>query len=413
MSDLSRAVDETSGPLAGIRVVELASVIMAPYAGQILGDLGADVIKVEHDVIDNSRLMGGGPHRELSGIALNLHRNKRSLGLDVKTPEGHEVLRRLLSTSDVFITNVRPAALARLKVSYDDLAASMPRLVYCQSQGFATGGVDQDRPAYDDIIQAMTGLPWLNQEVLDTTAFVPTLIGDKVAGLTIAYAVLAALVHRERTGQGQRVEVPMFNSVLSFNLVEHLGRAAIEGGAAGYGRIMSSRRGPHRTLDGYVAIMPYTDANWESLCRAIDRLDVLERPWFANYETRTREADRVFGDLAEIVAERTTKEWIEICELYDIPVSAVSSLDDVVSDAALNRGVITTATHPVVGEYREIAPPVSMSRTPASVRRAAPLVAQNTREVLSELGYSSDDITSLIDRGVAGVASERTSPDIA
>ncbi|MGA2123421.1 MAG: CoA transferase [Acidimicrobiales bacterium] len=413
MSDFSRAVDEPAGPLAGIRVVELASVIMAPYAGQILGDLGADVVKVEHDIIDNSRLMGGGPHPELSGIALNLHRNKRSIGLDVKTPEGHEILLRLLATSDVFITNVRPAALARLKVGYDDLVESMPRLVYCQSQGFATGSVDEDRPAYDDIIQAMTGLPWLNQEVLDTTAFVPTLIGDKVAGLTIAYAVLAALVHRERTGQGQRVEVPMFNSVLSFNLVEHLSRAAIEGGAAGYGRIMSSLRGPHRTLNGYVAIMPYTDANWESLCRAIDRLDVLERPWFASYETRTREADRVFGDLAEIVAERTTEEWIEICELYDIPVSAVSSLDDVVRDGALNRGVITTASHPVVGEYREIAPPVAMSKTPMSVRRAAPLVAQNTQEVLSELGYSGDDITALINRGIAGVANERTSPDVA
>jgi crotonobetainyl-CoA:carnitine CoA-transferase CaiB-like acyl-CoA transferase len=413
MSDFSRAVDEPAGPLAGIRVVELASVIMAPYAGQILGDLGADVVKVEHDIIDNSRLMGGGPHPELSGIALNLHRNKRSIGLDVKTPEGHEILLRLLATSDVFITNVRPAALARLKVGYDDLAESMPRLVYCQSQGFATGSVDEDRPAYDDIIQAMTGLPWLNQEVLGATAFVPTLIGDKVAGLTIAYAVLAALVHRERTGQGQRVEVPMFNSVLSFNLVEHLSRAAIEGGAAGYGRIMSSLRGPHRTLNGYVAIMPYTDANWESLCRAIDRLDVLERPWFASYETRTREADRVFGDLAEIVAERTTEEWIEICELYDIPVSAVSSLDDVVRDGALNRGVVTTASHPVVGEYREIAPPVAMSKTPMSVRRAAPLVAQNTQEVLSELGYSGDDITALINRGIAGVANERTSPDVA
>ena len=413
MSDPARSVDESSGPLGGIRVVELASVIMAPYAGQILGDLGADVIKVEHSVIDNSRLMGGGPHPELSGIALNLHRNKRSLGLDVKTPEGHEVLWRLLATSDVFITNVRPGALARLQVSYEDLAGSMPRLVYCQSQGFATASSDEDRPAYDDIIQAMTGLPWLNQQVLDATAFVPTLLGDKVAGLTIAYAVLAALVHRERTGQGQRVEVPMFNSVLSFNLVEHLSRAAVEGGAAGYARIMSSLRGPHRTRNGYVAIMPYTDANWHSLCRAIDRLDVLERPWFASYETRTRDADRVFGDLAEIVAERTTEEWLEIGELYDIPVSAVSSLDDIVSDAALNRDVITTATHPVVGEYRQISPPVSMSETPTGVRRPAPLVAQHTREVLGELGYSDDEIRSLIDHGVAGVADERTSPDVA
>ena len=205
----------------------------------------------------------------------------------------------------------------------------------------------------------------------------------------------------------------MFDAVLSFNLVEHLAGAAIPGGRAGYSRIMSPHRGPHQTSDGYVAIMPYTDANWESLFRAIDRLDVLERPWFANYETRTREADRVFGDLAEIVAERTTEEWLEICERLDIPVSAVSSLDDVVNDEKLNRGVITTATHPVVGEYREIAPPVAMSKTPASIRRPAPLVAQDTREILDELGYSSDEVTSLIDRGVAGVSNERSSPDVA
>jgi len=186
------SAESAAGPLAGIRVLELAAVIMGPYAGQLLGDLGADVIKVEHGVIDSSRVMGGGPDPELSGIALNLHRNKRSVGLDVKTPEGHEVLLQLLATCDVFITNIRPASLARLGLTYEDLAPSMPRLVYCQSQGFATGSDDEDRPAYDDIIQAMTGLPWLNQEVLGQTAFMPTLIGDKVVGLTIAYGVLAA-----------------------------------------------------------------------------------------------------------------------------------------------------------------------------------------------------------------------------
>jgi crotonobetainyl-CoA:carnitine CoA-transferase CaiB-like acyl-CoA transferase len=405
----------TTGPLAGIRVLELATVIMGPYAGQLLGDLGADVIKVEHGALDSSRVMGGGPDPELSGIALNLHRNKRSVGLDLKSTDGRGVFMRLLSTCDVLITNIRPSALARLRLTYEDVAESMPHLVYCQSQGFPVGSDDEDRPAYDDIIQAMTGLPWLNQEVLGQTAFVPTLIGDKAVGLTIAYGVLAALVHRERTGEGQRVEVPMFNAVLSFNLVEHLSRATVPGGPAGYGRIMSSKRGPHRTRDGYVAIMPYTDANWTALCGAVNRMDILDRPWFANHQSRQRDPDRVFGDLAEIVAERTTNEWLDICSQNDIPASAVPSLDDVVNDPEAHRGVLIDAAHPLVGEYRQIAPAVTMSKTPGSVRRHAPLVAENTAEILRELGYSDDDIESLVASGSVGVSRVRDgdSPDIA
>jgi crotonobetainyl-CoA:carnitine CoA-transferase CaiB-like acyl-CoA transferase len=419
MSDSSAPhSDSTSappGPLAGIRVLELATVIMGPYAGQLLGDLGADVIKVEHGALDSSRVMGGGPDPELSGIALNLHRNKRSVSLDLKSSKGRDVFLRLLSTCDVMITNIRPSALARLGLTYGDLAESMPHLVYCQSQGFAVGSDDEDRPAYDDIIQAMTGLPWLNQEVLGQTAFVPTLIGDKVVGLTIVYGVLAALVHRERTGEGQRVEVPMFDAVLSFNLVEHLSRATIPGGLAGYSRIMSSGRGPHRTLDGYVAIMPYTDANWTALCGAVDRLDILDRPWFANHASRLAEADRVFGDLAEIVAGRTTSEWLEICARHDIPASAVPSLDDVVNDPDAHRGVLVDATHPLVGDYRQIRPAVTMSKTPGSVRRSAPLVGENTVEILGELGYTDEDIASLVAGGAAGVTREphTESPDVA
>ncbi|MGH3732470.1 MAG: CaiB/BaiF CoA transferase family protein [Acidimicrobiales bacterium] len=413
--DSTRITGAPPGPLAGIRVLELASVIMGPYAGQLLGDLGADVIKVEHGAIDSSRVMGGGPDPELSGIALNLHRNKRSIGLDLKASKGREAFLRLLATGDVLITNVRPSALGRLGLRYEDLSSSMPQLVYCQSQGFALGTDDEDRPAYDDIIQAMTGLPWLNQEVLDHTAFVPTLIGDKVVGLTITYGVLAALVHRERTGEGQRVEVPMFDSVLSFNLVEHLSRATMPGGAAGYSRIMSSRRGPHRTLNGYVAIMPYTDANWSALCRAVDREDILERSWFADHKTRLLNADRVFGDLAEIVAERTSEEWLDICARNDIPASAVPSLDDIVNDPLSHRGVLSDADHPVVGAYRQIAPAVTMSATPGIVRRHAPLVGEHTSEILAELGYSDDEVASLVADGAARVArgGYNESPDVA
>ena len=252
-----------------MRVVELATVIMAPYAGQMLGDLGADVIKVEHGPLDSSRIMGGGTTRGLSGVALNLHRNKRSIALDVKSKGGAKVARALLATADVFLTNLRPAPLERLGLRYEDLAESMPRLVYCESHGFASGTEEENAPVYDDIIQALTGLPSLNHDVLGVTAFVPALIGDKITGVMIANAVLAALVHRERTGEGQRVEVPMFDAVLSFNLVEHLAGAAIPGSRAGYSRIMSRHRGPHQTSDGYVAIMPYTDENWRALFEAV------------------------------------------------------------------------------------------------------------------------------------------------
>jgi crotonobetainyl-CoA:carnitine CoA-transferase CaiB-like acyl-CoA transferase len=291
----------------------------------------------------------------------------------------------------------------------------MPHLIYCHSQGFPRGSDDEERPAYDDIIQAMTGLPWLNEEVLGQTAFLPIVLADKVVGLTITYGVLAALVHRERTGEGQRVEIPMFDAVLSFNLVEHLSRATIPGGPAGYSRIMSSRRGPHRTLDGYVAIMPYTDANWAALFRAIGREDLLERPWFADHNSRLLNSDRVFGDLAEIVVERTTKEWLEICAHHDIPASAVPSLDDIVNDPTAHRGMLNDAVHPVVGPYRQIAPAVTMSATPGSIRRHAPLVAEHTTEVLTELGYSDDEITSLVASGAAGISrtSSEESPDLA
>ncbi len=381
-----------------MRVVELASVVMAPYAGQMLGDLGADVIKVEYGPLDSSRMMGGGATRGLSGVALNLHRNKRSIALDVKSPAGAKVLRRLLATADVFLTNLRPAPLGRLRLRYEDLAESLPRLVYCESHGFASGTSEENAPAYDDIIQALTGLPSLNHDVLGVTAFVPSLIGDKITGVMISNAVLAALVHRERTGEGQKVEVPMFDTVLSFNLVEHLAGAAIPGSRAGYSRIMSRHRGPHQTSDGYVAIMPYTDDHWKALFEAVDRMDMMERPWFVEHGARLKDADRVFQDLAAIVIERTTAEWLELCAQLGIPAAPVPTIDEIVEDPALHRGVLHEETHPIVGPYRHIESPMKFSSTPTSFRRPAPLVGQQTMEILAELGFSEAEIDALLEQ---------------
>lgn len=396
----------TPGVLTGIRVLDLSTVIMGPYATQVLGDLGAEVIKVESGRGDTNRFMGGGPHPELSGIALNINRNKRALSVDLKNPEGMRTFRRLLSSCDVFVTNLRAGPLARLGLTYDDVSEDHPQLIYCQAAGFATGSPEEDRPAYDDIIQAAAGLPPLSERTVGKTVFFPSIVADKLSGQTIVSAVLAALLHRERTGAGQRVEVPMFDAVLAFNLVEHLSRAAVAGGESGYSRIMTTTRGPHQTSDGYVALMPYTDAHWRSLFEVVGCEHLLDEPWFADHSSRLLNAERVYAELGTIVRQRSTDEWLEICDTHGIPANPVPTIDEIVEDPKLHRGMITDVDHPVIGTYRQIGPSFRMAETPLSVRRHAPLLAEHTAEVLEEIGYSRDDIAELVRSGAVAVRPE-------
>jgi crotonobetainyl-CoA:carnitine CoA-transferase CaiB-like acyl-CoA transferase len=380
------------GPLAGIRVVELATVIMGPYAGQMLGDLGAEVIKVEAAGGDHSRIMGGGPHEQLSGVALNLHRNKRSVQLDLQRPQGRSAFLRLLDTADVLITNFRPKALTKLGLDYGSVRTQRAGLVYCESHGFSLESGEADLPAYDDIIQAATAIPALVHSATEAMNYMPTVVGDKVAGLTITYAVLAALIHRTRTGEGQQVEVPMFDSVLAFNLVEHLSKAAAPGGSAGYNRILNPFRRPHKTKDGYVAMLPYSDQSWSDLYHAVGREHELEEPWF---QRRLENSRPVYASLGRILAERTTAECLELAAKLGIPAGPVPSLDEVVEDPAAHRGVLVLAEHPVVGSYRQVVPAVRFERSPAGIRRHAPLIGQDTEVVLRELGLSDDEINEL------------------
>jgi crotonobetainyl-CoA:carnitine CoA-transferase CaiB-like acyl-CoA transferase len=381
-----------AGPLAGLRVIELATVIMAPYACQILGDLGADVIKVEAAGGDHSRVMGGGPHPQLSGVALNLHRNKRSVALDLHDPLAHATFLKLLDTADVFVTNFRPRALSKLALDYASIGAARPGLVYCEAHGFSLESGEADLPSYDDIVQAATGLPALAEAATETANYLPTIIGDKVTGLTIAYAVLAALIHRMTTGEGQRVEVPMFDAVLGFNLVEHLSRAVVPGGKAGYNRILNPFRRPHRTKDGYVAMLPYSDQSWSDLYHAVGHEQELSDPWF---QERLQNPRPVYASLGKILATRTTAEWLELAARLGIPAGPVPSVDDIINDPAQHRGVLSEHDHPAAGRYRQITPPARFDRSPASVRRHAPLVGEDTLEVLREIGLSEDEIGQL------------------
>jgi crotonobetainyl-CoA:carnitine CoA-transferase CaiB-like acyl-CoA transferase len=357
---------DSQGPLVGVRIVELATVIMAPYACQLLGDLGAEIIKVEAAGRDHSRIMGGGPHPELSRVALNLHRNKRSVVLDLQTPHGHSAFLKLLDTADALVTNFRPRALKKLELDYASVGAGRPSLVYCEAHGFSIESGEADRPAYDDIIQAATGIPALVQSATDQINYLPTVVGDKVAGLTIAYAVLAALVHRGATGRGQQVEVPMFETVLGFTLVEHLAGAAVPGGTAGYNRILNPFRRPYKTKNGYIAMLPYSDKSWSDLYHAVGHEQELSDPWF---QKRLQNPRPVYASLAKILAERTTAEWLELAAELGIPAGPVPTLDEIIDEPRLHRGVITEHEHPVVGRFRQISAPVGSGRQSKKRRR--------------------------------------------
>jgi crotonobetainyl-CoA:carnitine CoA-transferase CaiB-like acyl-CoA transferase len=384
------------GPLTGVRVVEIASVLMAPYATQILGDFGADVVKVEPAGGDTNRYMGKGPHPQLSGIALNLHRNKRSIVLDLKREAGQRVARRLLDDADVLVTNLMPASLAGFGLDYASLAESHPRLVYCESHGFRSDSPEADEPALDDTIQAHAGIPPMLEDIGLEVRFLPALLADKVSALVIVHSVLAALYERERSGLGQRVEVPMFDSTLAFTLVEHLAQAAIPGKPAGYPRALSANRGPHETSDGWLALMPYTNRQWRALYEAAGCGHLLDAPWHESMATRLVMADEAYGELKGILRQRTTAEWLEICRKADVPVAPVPRIAEIVEDPALHRGVLREVEHPALGTYRHIESPTIFSRTPSrDDPDPAPLIGEQTDEILRGLGLSDDEIAEL------------------
>ncbi len=379
------------GPLAGVRVLDLSSAVMGPYATQILGDLGAEVIAVEEASGDTNRIMGPGPSRGMSGISLNLLRNKRNVCLNLKSEAGRDAFLRIAATCDVLVTNLRPAPLARLRLDYAAIREVRADIVMCQAHGWPSDGADANKPAYDDVIQASAGIADAFERQSGTFALAPTLVADKVGGLTIVYAVLAAMFHRERTGEGQFVEVPMIDALTSFTLVEH-GCAAIPEpplGPAGYPRVLAAERRPYATTDGWVAVLPYSASNYNDLFREGGRLDLIDDPRVLSAAARVANAADLYALIDPIIATRSSEFWIEYCSRHDIPAGAVRSLDDLVAELPVEQ-------HPTLGAYRQIPPPVRFAATPASVRRHAPMLGEHGREVLLEVGLSDDAIDALV-----------------
>lgn len=361
-----------TGPLAGVRVVDMTSVGMGPYATQILGDMGAQVIKVESPEGDVFRHAEPARHPTMGAAFLNLNRNKRFVVLDLKRSDDLAALKGLLAGADVFVSNVRPASLRKLGLDYASLREDHPRLIYCGAYGYAEDGPYAGQPAFDDIIQARSGLAQFQGANGDQgPRYVNTILADKVAGLTVAYAIPMALYERERSGQGQAIEVPMFETLVSFLAVEQLAGRTFEPplGDAGYGRVMSPHRKPYRTADGYLALLPYTSAQWARFFAVAGRPELATDPRYATPAGRSAHIDALYETLADIVLTKTTAQWLDLLRDADIPHSEVPRFDSVLDDPHLRAtGMVFEYTHPTEGQLRGVGVPTRFSRTPGNIR---------------------------------------------
>ncbi len=378
--------------LSGIRIVDLTTVIFGPYATQMLADLGAEVIKVETPGVgDVSRYLGNGvPDPTMGSIHLTVNRGKRSIALDLKKPDDAEVLRGLIAGADVFFHNVRGKAIARLGFDYDGCRAIKPDIIYVHGTGFGQDGPYADLQAYDDVIQAASGTTSLLPRVDGNPRprYFPSLIADKVAGQFGAQAILAALVHKLRTGEGQEVQVPMFECFTSFMLVEHLRDAALDPpiGPAGYPRQLDPTRQPFPTRDGYLAIVPYTPESTARLMRLLGSDGLTETPEFEAAKAKGQHMPIVYSEIARKTPAKTTAEWLALFAENDIPAMAVRDLQDIKDDPHLSAtGFFRHRTHPDVGAFHEMQPPVKYGAMPPRDPGFAPRVDGDGTAIRDEL----------------------------
>jgi len=377
-----------TGPMAGIRVVDLTSMVFGPYATQIMADLGADVIKIEAPGGDATRFINAGPAADLGGVFTNVNRGKRSVEMDLRDPQQIEALKALIAGADVFIHSMRGKAIEKLGFGYDAVSEIKPDIIYTNCYGYSRRGPDGDKPAYDDTIQAECGIPHVQGLMNGEPGFAATIMADKIAGLHALYATLAALLHRAQTGEGQEVEVGMFEAMSSFMLVEHASGQLFNPplGPAHYHRAVSKNRRPYKTKDGYLAALVYNDKHWNAFMQALqpdwqsDEFDTLKK--------RAKHIDRIYGLLGETFAERTTQEWLDFLTPLQIPCSPVKSTDELFDDPHLNAIGFFEEVESDVGTIRYPGVPTWFSKTPGKVAGPTPHLGENTQEILKEAEQS-------------------------
>jgi len=411
----SPAKPQAAGPLHGIRIIDMTSVLMGPFATQLLGDMGADVIKIEAPGGDITREIGPLRHAGMGSIFLHANRNKRSVVLDLKRPEGRDALLRLAATADVLVYNVRPQAMRRLQLSYADVAKACPDIVYAGIHGFGQEGRYADRPAYDDLIQGACAIPALTLLAGgESPRYAPSAMADRIVGLSAVNVILSALFHRERTGEGQAIEIPMFETMAQFVLSDHMGGMSFDPplGPAGYPRILNPHRRPYATRDGYLCVLFYTDRHWQAFFELTGQPGLLKDDRrFSTIGARTEHIHELYALVAQVMATRTTAEWTEAFEKADIPMMPMHTLDTLLKDPHLDDvGFFELHEHPTEGRIRSMRTPARWSKTPPAPQRHAPRLGQHGAEVLREAGYTDEEVSALLAKSVLQTDSLHATP---
>ena len=385
-NDDKTSAKDFRGPLAGVRVVDLTGMVFGPYATQIMADMGADVIKVEPPGGDQTRFISVGPVPGMSGVFVNTNRGKRSIVLDLTTETGKATLRKLIEGADVFIHSMRSKAIAKLGFDYAAVSAIRPDIVYTNCYGYSRRGRDRDRPAYDDTMQAECGIPAVQEMLTGEASFVGTIVADKVSGLTALYATTMALFHRARTGEGQEVEVGMFETMASFMLVEHANGAMFDPplGPAKYPRVVAPNRAPYKTSDGHVAALIYNDKHWSLFVDAVKPAWVTDG--MSRLEDRAKQIDFIYSKLGETFLTRTSQEWLDLLGSLGIPCAPLRTPDQLFDNEHLaDVGFFETVDTPQ-GPVRFPGVPTWFSKTPGKVSGLTPLMGQDTGDIMAELG---------------------------
>ena len=394
-----------AGPLDGVRILDLTTVVMGPYATQILADYGADVIKLEPPEGDLMRNNAPMRSKGMGHIFMNANRNKRSVALDLKSGAGRAACLAIARGADVLVYNIRPQAMARLGLAYENLRAVNEKMIYVGCFGYSQRGPYAAKAAYDDMIQGAAGIPWLLQKQgAAEPRYAPMIVAYRSVGQQVAGAVSAALYHREKTGKGQRVDVPMFEHLLQMVLGDHLGGYTFEPqhGEPGYHRILAPDRRPYQTKDGYVCTLIYNDKQWKGFFQIIGRPEKFDDPKFSSQEVRSKHYGEAYAFVAEELKKRTTAKWLEVLERADIPVQRMNSLDDIVANPHLAAiGYLKSIEHPSEGRIKSLAVPSEWSESAPEYRRHAPRLGEHTREVLREAGLADAQIDRLVESGAA------------
>ncbi len=395
-----------SGPLKDLRILDLTSILMGPYATQIMGDLGADVVKIEPPSGDAVRGIGPMRNPGMGHIFLHVNRNKRSLVLDLKHSDGLAAFYSLAKTADVIIYSIRPQSMERLGIDYDRLKKINPRIIYAGLYGYSEAGPYAGKPAYDDLIQGASAVPSIMSMASgDEPRYVPLTLADRTVGLMASNTILAAVVSRAQSGLGQQIEIPMFETMTQYVLSDHLaGETFIPAeGPTGYPRLLVKERRPYQTLNGFICVLIYSDKQWERFLTLIGHSDwFVNDPRFATIGVRTQHINDLYRIVGQAVATRTTQEWISLLEKADIPCMPLHDIESLSKDPHLEAvGMIREVLHPTEGPMRQLGVPVRLFGTPVlDVQKPAPQLGQHSTEILREAGYSEQNISSLIERGI-------------